>query len=480
MPYIGKAPSSGIRSRFIYTATSGQTTFTGADDNNKTLGYTDSEYVDVYLNGVLLEPSDYTATSKTSVVLDSGATAGDTMEIVVYDTFGVFNGTFSGDITVGGGATIDGLLIKDKEIGTSAAPATLQVSAINSGQIGGRRNLIINGAAEVSQRPTGTVNNGETYGAVDRFVGFAAAGGTFTLAQSTDSPDGYNNSILATVTSADSSIASSDFYGISQRIEGQNIYHLGFGSSAAKTLTLSFYVKSSVTGTFGGAIRNNAVDRSFVFSYTVNSADTWELKTVTITGDTSGTWLTTNEIGLRVSWSLGDGSSRLKSAGSFGDGNFAGVTGQTNLISTGSATLQLTGVQVEVGSVATEFEHRSFGEELELCERYYRRLGAPRVSSSNFGYVTGASVNANAGQGVIHHHPEMRANPSVEHTGTASDYKIKSQNSNKTCSSTPQFTSNSQQTTILWFTASGLLTSGFAVHLQNATTDGFVAFEAEL
>jgi len=102
MPYIGKAPSSGIRSRFIYTATAGQTTFTGADDNNKTLGYTDSEYVDVYLNGVLLEPADYTATSKTSVVLDSGATVGDTMEIVVYDTFSVFNGTFSGDLTVDG------------------------------------------------------------------------------------------------------------------------------------------------------------------------------------------------------------------------------------------------------------------------------------------------------------------------------------------------------------------------------------------
>ena len=112
MPYIGKAPSSGIRSRFIYTATSGQTTFTGSDSNGKTLGYTDSEYVDVYLNGVLLEPSDYTATSKTSVVLDSGATVGDTMEIVVYDTFSVFNGTFSGDITVGGKVTGD-LTIED-------------------------------------------------------------------------------------------------------------------------------------------------------------------------------------------------------------------------------------------------------------------------------------------------------------------------------------------------------------------------------
>ena len=250
---------------------------------------------------------------------------------------------------------------------TSNARELAQISSTPSG----RRNLIINGAAEVNQRSTGTVTNGEAYGAVDRFIGFAAAGGTFTLAQSTDSPDGYNNSILATVTSADSSIASNDFYGISQRIEGQNVYHLGFGSSAAKTLTLSFYVKSSVTGTFGGAIRNSAGNRSFNFSYTVNSANTWEHKTYTIAGDTSGTWLTDTGIGLRVSWSLGDGSDRLQAAGSWGAGNFAGVTGQTNLITTGSATLQLTGVQLEVGSVATEFEHRSFGEELALCQRYF-------------------------------------------------------------------------------------------------------------
>ena len=248
----------------------------------------------------------------------------------------------------------------------------------------GRKNLIINGAAVVNQRATETINNGELVGAVDRFKGFAAAGGTFTLAQSTDSPAGFSNSVLATVTSADSSIASGDFYGITQRIEGQNIYHLGYGSSGAKTLTLSFYVKSSVTGTFGGAIRNSAADRSFIFSYTVNSADTWEQKTATIAGDTSGTWLTTNGIGLRVSWSLGDGSSRLKSAGSFGDGNFAGVTGQTNLISTGSATLQLTGVQLEVGSVATEFEVQKYCDTYLDCQRYYYKSGDNASSSTEW------------------------------------------------------------------------------------------------
>ena len=137
MPYIGKAPSSGIRSRFIYTATAGQTTFTGADDNNKTLGYTDSEYVDVYLNGVLLEPADYTATSKTSVVLDSGATVGDTMEIVVYDTFSVFNGTFSGDVSVGSDLTVDTSTLKvdstNNRVGVGTASPDTALHIIGSG-----------------------------------------------------------------------------------------------------------------------------------------------------------------------------------------------------------------------------------------------------------------------------------------------------------------------------------------------------------
>ena len=291
---------------------------------------------------------------------------------------------------------------------TSNARELAQIPSTPSGRL----NLIINGAAEVNQRSTGTVNNGETYGAVDRFVGYAAAGGTFTLAQSTDSPDGYNNSILATVTSADSSIASSDFYGISQRIEGKNVYHLGFGSSAAKTITISFWVKSSVTGTFGGAIRNSAANRSFNFSYTVNSANTWEHKTYTIAGDTSGTWLTDTGIGLRVSWSLGDGSSRLQAAGQWGAGNFAGVTGQTNLITTGSATLQLTGVQLEVGTLATEFEHQSFNEQLQLCQRYYQQYTNPPLR----GVVSDPNVNrVGMPLPVI-----MRATPTVTITSSGS------------------------------------------------------------
>ena len=343
---------------------------------------------------------------------------------------------------------------------TSNARELAQIPSTSSG----RRNLIINGAAEVNQRSTGTVNNGETYGAVDRFAGFAAAGGTFTLAQSTDSPDGYNNSILATVTSADSSIASSDFYGISQRIEGKNIYHLGFGSSAAKTITISFWVKSSVTGTFGGAIRNSAANRSFNFSYTVSSANTWEHKTYTIAGDTSGTWLTDTGIGLRVSWSLGDGSDRLQAAGSWGAGNFAGVTGQTNLISTGSATLQLTGVQLEVGTVATEFEHRSFGEELALCQRYYQRLD----TNTNQALAFGTRQTTNTVRFSIPTPVTLRANPSITISGA-----VECQESDGTTTSIPSISAiqSSANYVVATGTASGVVAGAITVSANSGATE---------
>jgi len=157
MPYIGKAPASGIRSRFIYTATAAQTTFTGADGNGKTLGYTDGEYVDVYLNGVLLDPADYTATSKTSVVLDSGATVSDIVEIVVYDTFSVFNGTFTGDLTVDGDTLFVDASADKVAMGTTSADAdasVLSIKGTDPAQIYDGQ-IIIHGSATSGAADTG-------------------------------------------------------------------------------------------------------------------------------------------------------------------------------------------------------------------------------------------------------------------------------------------------------------------------------------
>ena len=236
------------------------------------------------------------------------------------------------------------------------------------------RNRIINGDMRIDQRNAGaavTVNADAAFFASDRFQ---AAGqgtdGVYTIQQSTVAPAGFVNSIVATVTTADASIGSTQQYNIQQHIEGLNCSDLGWGTANAQTVTLSFWVRSSVTGTFSGALRNSAANRSYPFTYTINAANTWEKETITIAGDTSGTWLTTNGIGVNVIWTLGAGTGRLGTANSWQGANYQGVTGQTQLISTVGATFYLTGVQLEIGTAATAFEYRPYGLELQLCQRY--------------------------------------------------------------------------------------------------------------
>lgn len=264
------------------------------------------------------------------------------------------------------------------------------------------RNRIINGAMEINQRSSAsyTINAaGDTY-TLDRFAaGGQSADGVYTVQPSSDAPAGFIKSALITVTTADASIGSTQYYDFQQNIEGTNIADFAFGTASAKTITLSFWVKSSLTGSFGGAFRNGSFNRSYPFLYTITNANTWEYKTVTIPGDTTGTWLTDNQNGLNITWSLSDGSSRLSTAGSWQAGNFAGATGQTQIMATNGATWRITGVQLEVGSVATPFERRPYGQELALCQRYYAVVNG------------GADWYASVGLQVfrtIHTTPEMR------------------------------------------------------------------------
>ena len=233
------------------------------------------------------------------------------------------------------------------------------------------RNLIINGAMQVAQRGgTTTINNSQSYSAVDRFQGIGSSGGVFDITQSTTTPDGFKNSLKVEVTTADSSIAASEYYVIDQRIEGSNISQLAWGTSAAKDVTLSFWVRSSVTGTHGGAVSNSATNRSYPYTYTISAADTWEHKTITIDGDTSGTWLTTTGVGIRLYWGLGAGADESGTADAWGAAEYRTATGAVQLIGTANATWYITGVQLEVGEQATPFEHRSYGDDLLKCYRY--------------------------------------------------------------------------------------------------------------
>ena len=239
------------------------------------------------------------------------------------------------------------------------------------------RNRIINGDMRIDQRNAGaavTINSSAYTYPVDRFAGFGEpTDGVFTLQQSATAPAGFTNSLLATVTTADASIGTSQRYFIRQVIEGYNVADLGFGAAGAATVAISFWTRSSLTGTFGGTLMNEAFDRAYPFTYTISAADTWEQKTITVAGDTSGTWLKTNGAGLFICWSMGAGATRLGTAGAWQTpaGALFGATGQTNIIATSGATFYITGVQLEAGSVATPFEHRQYGQELALCQRYY-------------------------------------------------------------------------------------------------------------
>jgi hypothetical protein len=237
------------------------------------------------------------------------------------------------------------------------------------------RNRIINGDMRISQRngtSAGTYGAGAAYW-LDRWINSASIANNMQVQQSTIAPAGFNNStIFRALTGA--TIGSSDLF-VSQQLVGD----LAWGTASAVTVTLSFWVRSSVTGTFGGSIRNGSLNRSYPFTYSIASADTWTYRTVTIPGDTTGTWATDNSAGLSLNFDLGSGSTFRGTAGTWAAANFIGATGSVSPMATNGATFYLTGVQLEVGTVATPFERRQFGQELALCQRYYQVLTSQLV-----------------------------------------------------------------------------------------------------
>jgi len=344
------------------------------------------------------------------------------------------------------------------------------------------RNLIINGAQIVSQRngTSSTTPSNFAY-LTDRFQFRATQGSKFNAEQSTTAATGFKNSLKMTVASA-YTVTSSDQFGIRQFIEGQNISHLEWGTSNAKSVTLSFFVRSSVTGTHSGALGNNGDARAYPFSFTVSSADTWEQKTITIPGDTSGTWLDTNGIGIKVNFNLGAGSNNLATAGAWTTGEKVGATGAVSVVGTASATFYITGVQLEVGS-ATPFEHRSFGDELQRCQRYYHRLDSANGNGNYLRYNNHRATSTTGSAGTYHLPIKMRVTPSIGTTGTASDYALAQPAGNTTCSITPAISGDGSGPDLVSIdvNVSSGLTAGQAVQLMsNNNKTSFIAFDAEL
>jgi hypothetical protein len=252
---------------------------------------------------------------------------------------------------------------------------------VSSSGLYGFKNRIINGAMVIDQRNAGAAVTGEAY-PVDRFQLRNSSDGTVSGQQISDAPSGFINSFKWTTTAADASLSAAQYTAVYTTIEGLNITDFAWGTASAATVTLSFWVKSSITGTFSGALANSAYDRSYPFNYTISVASTWEYKTITIAGDTSGTWLTTNGLGIRLYMSLGAGSNFTGTANAWGaTGRTASTTGTTSVISTLNATWQFTGVQLEKGSTATSFDYRPYGTELQLCQRYYEKSGGAQGSA---------------------------------------------------------------------------------------------------
>jgi len=274
------------------------------------------------------------------------------------------------------------------------------------------RNLIINGAMEVSQRGTTFASTANVAYTLDRMQWYDTGAGVVDISQSTDTPNGnFKNSLKVDITTADSSLAAGDLYNIIHQIEGYNIAHLGWGTSDAKTVTLSFHIKSPKTGTHCVTLRNSDQTRTRVEEFTINSADTWEKKTITITGDTSGTWQSTTSAGIQLIFPLALGSTYHSSvaAGSWGNGgNIYGSSNQVNCMDNASNNWYITGVQLEVGETATPFEHRSYADTIRQCRRYFSRFNADSTTAP----IVEINVWSTATKyGKLNFPVEMRTNP---------------------------------------------------------------------
>ena len=312
-----------------------------------------------------------------------------------------------------------------KGVGASAAAITINntdgTCTANITNNLSNRNLIINGSQIIDQRNGGsaiTVSPNTSVYTTDRFTIFEATNGVVTAQQSTTAPDGFTKSLKIDCTTIDSTIATLQRLIVTTKIEGNNIAHLGFGSSAAKNVVLSFYVKSNLTGSFSGAISNSANNRVYIYSYTINSANTWERKTIPIVGDTTGTWLTTNGIGLNITWALALGATYGGTAGAWGTVDKNGATNQVNFLSSTDNEWLITGAQFEIDNgsgVASDFEHLSYGDTLAKCQRYYQELSRPRLRGLNSS--TTSFLRAGVALPVT-----MRAGPTAVIVGTLDFY----------------------------------------------------------
>jgi hypothetical protein len=331
----------------------------------------------------------------------------------------------------------------------------------------GFRNRLINSNMVIDQRNAGasvTPNNSYT---LDRWLIENVQTGKLTVQQNAGSvtpPTGFTNYLGVTSTSA-YSVLTGDTFLLTQRIEGFNVSDLAFGTASAVTVTLSFWVRSSLTGTFGGSLGNASANRSYAFSFTINAANTWEQKTVTIPGDTSGTWNTTNGRGLSVTFGLGSGSTYTGTAGSWQAANLVQPTGSVSVVGTNGATFYITGVQLEAGTNASAFEQIDYGRELAMCQRYYEKsyaVGTVPATATTTSRITSSGNAGSTTTGYIETSIQWKVNK--RGTPTVTIYDMAGNSGKCTRLSTGVGTSDNQTvaTAVEGETSSSVFSSGSA------------------
>jgi hypothetical protein len=410
----------------------------------------------------------------------------------------VVSGDTSGAVTISApavaGTTTLTLPSTSGTVLTTASTTGISGSAISSGTVAeayggtgtntgyyGFKNRIINGAMVIDQRNAGasvTSTSGFNY-PVDRFfiIKDSATTGVMTAQQNSSAPAGFTGSVKLTTTTAQASLAATDYVRYSQIIEGYNVADLNFGSANAKTVTLSFWVRSSLTGTFGGSLGNSAWNRTYPFTYSISVADTWEQKAITIAGDTSGTWLTDNGKGLRVDFGLGVGSTYSGTAGAWASSLYISATGATSVVGTNAATWYITGVQLEKGSTATSFDYRPYSTELALCQRYYAKLGAGGFS--NYAAVAvGFASNSTTVEGIISYPVPMRSAATLSFSNVRTNTAV---GTNSAVTSISNTYAGLSSLNAVFVSSGSILTQGQgATIITNNNSSGYIDLSAEL
>jgi len=360
----------------------------------------------------------------------------------------------------------------------------MALTQVQSGMLGadsqnyGFKNRIINGAMMIDQRNAGaSVTPSSDAYTLDRWTTWTYAASKFSVQQNAGSvtpPTGFVNYLGITSTSA-YSVPTGEGFAMMQKIEGYNMADLGWGAVGASSVTLSFWVRSSLTGTFGGALNNSAQTRSYPFSYAINSANTWEYKTVTIAGDTTGTWLTTNGAGILLKFGLGVGATLSGTAGTWAGANYASATGAVSVIGTNAATFYITGVQLEKGSTATSFDYRPYGTELALCQRYlpcFRYDTGSTILPSQFGFNAGV----NNGRGAIMFPVQTRTQPNGFTISSAAHFSAYDNNGGVLTGASTGFVSAGQLAACIDFNVSsgGSTNRSFTIGITNSA--GYIYF----